>query len=108
MPQFPLLSWPFPFSDASLEPHNEKRKKSAANRQGGPKNAPSIPGAHLGCQESIHLIVEGVEEETQGLPRGRRAELSPGQTGSRHGGPVPLCPPYLLMVCLMGLSCRWM
>ena len=77
-------------------------------RQGGPKNAAPIPGAHLGCQESIHLVVEGVEEETQGLPRGQRAELSPGQAGTWHGEPVRPCPRYLLMVCLMGLSCRWM
>lgn len=67
-----------------------------------------IPGAYLGCQESIHLIVEGVEKETQGLPRGQRTELSPGQVGIWHGGPVLPRPPYLLMVCLMGLSCRWM
>lgn len=40
--------------------------------------------------------------------RGQTAKLSPGQAGTQHRGPILLCPPYLLMVCLMGLSCRWM
>lgn len=53
----------------------------------------SIPGAYLGCQESIHLIVEGVEKETQGLPRGQRTELSPGQAGIWHGGAGPATSP---------------
>lgn len=54
---------------------------------------PSIPGAHLGCQESIHLIVEGVEKETQGLPGGQRTELNPGQEGIWHGGAGPATSP---------------
>lgn len=62
-------------------------------RQGGPKNAPSIPSAHLGCQESIHLVVEGVKEETEGLPGRRGAELSPSQVGTQHGGSRSRCDP---------------
>lgn len=77
VPQFPLLSQPFPFSAASLVLRNETRKKPAVNKTRRPQKCPVR--SHLGCQESVHLVVEGVEEETQGLSEGQRAELSPAR-----------------------------
>lgn len=62
--------------------------------------------AHLGRQESIHLVVEGVEEETQRLPADTESGAQPRRGG--HPAQGPRSPLYLLMVCLMGLSCRWM
>lgn len=82
---------------------------SNAQRDGSPRRRGCAPkSTHLSCQECIHLVVEGVEEETQSLSGGTESRAQPCEEGGHHRAVLALSPPYLLMVCLIGLSCRWM
>lgn len=86
----------------------KKGKSPQHTRQGDPKNASSIPWLTSAARKASTSLWKVSKRRLRACLGDREQSSALVKRAPSTVGLSPLCPLYLLMVCLMGLSCRWM